>query len=145
MFFLERKILPSPSKFQKRNKTDNNSSYVSSALQQLADIRKTVNERALMTDECSIFGELVTTRLRTLEEGKRQFAMYKIQSFLFEISTQSSHYYGSSSHCPTQMSTLSRSQYGYQAPCDFPTSPDLSRCSTPQSLNSEHTSSQTQW
>lgn len=145
--YLERKALSSPSISQKRNKTDN-SGFVTSALQQLADIRKTVNERVIR-DECSIFGELVTARLRKLEEGKKQVAMHRIQTILFELSTQSSSsnvaQYASTSQYLTQTTKNSCSPYEYQAPCHFPTSPDLFRSSTPQSLNSEQTFSQSQW
>lgn len=67
----------------KRKRPDRDEEILVNALGCLTRYSKDASER--LQDECSIFGELVTQKMRKLDEKSRAIAEHKIQNIFYEL------------------------------------------------------------
>lgn len=63
--------------------------------------REEVRERYEELDECSIFGQLVTTKLKKLDEMTRQYVMNDINNLMFRAAIRNTTYYNEYSQIPS--------------------------------------------
>lgn len=68
---------------QKEKKSNGDKDIILKSLGSLTKHTKDGRER--LQDECSIFGELVTHKLRKLDEKSRTIAEHKIQNIFYEL------------------------------------------------------------
>lgn len=74
----------------KRKRLDENDDVLLNALDCLTKHSNDVKAR--LEDECSLFGELVTHKMRKLDEKSRAIAEHRIQNIFYELQMSSSSY-----------------------------------------------------
>lgn len=74
----------------KRKRPNENDDVLLNALGRVTKYSNDVRSR--LQDECSIFGELVTHKLRKLDEKSRAIAQHKIQNVFYDLQMSSSSY-----------------------------------------------------
>jgi hypothetical protein len=86
-------------------------------------------------DQSSLYADLLATKLRTLDDTTRQYAMLYIDNFLYTLSTQNI-----TKHPPLQLNVSNHSGIP-PLPCPFPTISNFQRNTTENLFHPNHSPS----